>query len=251
MARGRAGLHGSSGVFARSGQLYRGGPSVGWLQKLHPASRLIAAFLLVLGLSFTSQVWSLLVVLLIALSLALMAFLDITSIYKVAMIPIGIFALPAWLISAWISNTPLHEGSLFFFRTAASVIVVLVTLHSVGLRNVTIAFRWFRLPRELQLVWSITIVQIASFSDLISNMALAREARQIQRQNSSVTRNQIGRQTGVLFSRTSRRGIDLAFALEARDLSESGPILVPIGWVMADYIYVVATLSLVIGIVLW
>jgi len=252
MVHGRAGLHGSSGVFARSGQLYSGGPAAGWLQKLHPASRLIAALLLVLGLSMNSQVWGLLVILFVMIILALTAYLDLPSIYKVALIPIGLFALPAWLISIWISDTPLFEGSLFFFRTVSSVIVVLVILHSIGLRNVTTALKWFRLPRELQLAWSIMVAQVASFSDLVSNMALARQARQIQDNDTSLIRRQTGRHAGVLFSRTYRRGIDLSNALEVRGLSQAGPSRQSsIVWSTADYIFLAAIIGFLTGILIW
>jgi energy-coupling factor transporter transmembrane protein EcfT len=229
----------NAGIFSRSGQLYTGGPQDGFLQSIHPAARFAALFLLVLAVSLCMHGPLLFVVFAATMVGAFASYLDISSIYRVALVPLLIFALPAWVVAHFWYGGAGGNGGLFFLRTTTSVIVVTAMLHSIGMRQTGNVLRWFGLPVELRQMWSIMLSQVASFSEMVSNMAIAREARYIRR-SAGQMRKQIGTQAGVLFARTHRRGGQLAFAMESRTLhSTSVTLSRKDPWRANDYVFLV------------
>jgi energy-coupling factor transporter transmembrane protein EcfT len=152
--------------------------------------------------------------------LAVISFLNLRSIYKLVLIPVVLLSVPSWLVAVWWYGLPAQAGSLFFLRTLGSVTIASVLLHSIGLRRMGSVFQWFKVPLELRQMWNIMVSQVAGFSELVTDMALARSARTIKQAGGGLVRRQAGRQMGILFSRTYQRGNQLAFAMDARQIAD-------------------------------
>ena len=212
-------LSGSIAIFSRQGELFTGGPPEGLLQKVHPAARFVILCILLLSLSFITNLFVLAACFIIALIMATLSFLDIRITYSIIWIPLVILALPSWLFSTLWYRIPLSASLPFVLRTLSSITSAVVIFQSIGLRNFTKVFEWFRLPSDLRTAWTLMIGQVAAFADLLTTMAHARKARQLVPVKASVTRRQIGRQAAILFARTNHRSDQLAMAMEARGIT--------------------------------
>lgn len=247
MARQQRSSGSEAGILSRRGELFSGGPSEGFLQKFHPASRMLMLIVVLGGIAVCKSPAVLAAFFALSMAMAVAAFLNLRSIFRIMLVPLALMAIPSWLVAVIWYQLPLLAGVPFFLRTLASVSIAGVILHSIGLRNVGEVFVWLRVPLELRQVWTMMVSQVAGFSDMVSEMALARQARRVQPVRGGLVRRQIGTQMGVLFARTYQRGNQLGLAMESRRIMQRGdPISAghEIGWTGGDYglvIFSVAT----------
>lgn len=209
-----------AGILSRGGELYTGGPPEALLQQIHPAARFLSMLILLLGVSLCQHPLALLFFFWLANVVAIVSYLNLASVYRAVTIPVLLLAVPSCLVASLWYKLPPEAGAIFFLRTVASVTVASVMLHSIGLRRMQDVFKWFKLPFEIRQIWSIMISQVAGFSDLLNDMAQARRARAVSESNTRFVRRQIGRQMGILFSRTCQRGNELAYAIDARRIAD-------------------------------
>ncbi len=222
MARIRQSAGSEAGILSRQGELFSGGPPEGFLQRCNPASRVILLFLILSAISVCASPLLLAGFFALSMAVAILSFLNLASIYKLMLVPLLFMAIPSWLVAVWWYEIPFFSGVLFFLRTLASVSVASVVLHSIGLRRVGEVFVWLRLPVELRQTWTMMVSQVAGFSDLVTEMALARNARRVKPISGNQARRQIGNQMGILLARTYRRGTQLGLAMEARQVLQRG-----------------------------
>lgn len=221
MARHSSRSGSEAGILSRRGELYTGGPPEALLQQVHPAARFLSLLILLLGVSFCQNPLVLLGFFCLANGVAIVSYLNLSSVYRVVLVPVLLLVIPTWLMASLWYKLPPEAGAIFFLRTVASVTVASVMLHSIGLRRMQDVLKWLKLPFEIRQIWSIMIAQVAGFSELLNDMAQARRARAVAESHSRVVRRQIGRQMGILFSRTCQRGNELAYAIDARRITDT------------------------------
>lgn len=205
-------------MLSRTGQLFTGGPSEGILQKASPPTRLIALLLLTAIAAFTSNPILLAGLLSTALILATVSYLDLPSILRITALPLILLALPSWLIAAIFLDLPWSVAARGVLRVATSTAIAIILLHSIGLMNIASTLRRLGVPAELCTACRIMIAQATTFSDVTTEMELARNSRIITQPPSGKIRHLIGGQMGVLFARMLQRSHDLVLATDAREI---------------------------------
>lgn len=237
------------GFFGRGSDVYRGGPAEGVLQQLHPAARITGTVVVLLGVSLCTNPIALMSTFALAVVVAIVSYLNLKSLYRIMLIPVMLMALPVWLVASFVHSN-VEAGSLFFIRTLTSLAVAGVAIHSVGLRNIAEVMDFFRLPVELRQMWSIMVAQVVSFAGLVADMMLARKARHIGRVRGSQARLEVGRQAGVLFSRTWQRGNELSYAMDARNIEGHIPRVADRRpFTLANYTFLIVCTALFVGLV--
>ena len=110
---------------------------------------------------------------------------------------------------------------------------------------------FLRLPAELRQMWSIMVAQVVSFAGLVTDMMLARKARHVSKVRGNQVRMEVGRQAGVLFSRTWQRGNEISFAMDARNIDGHPPRLAERrAFGAADFAFIIVCAMLVAGLVI-
>ncbi len=224
MARLRPPSGNEAGILSRQGELFNGGAAEGFLQKFHPGSRMIMLLIILGGISVCDNPVILAGFFALAMATAVAAFLNLRSIFRIMLVPLLLMAIPSWFVAVLYYQIPVLSGVPFFLRTLASMSVASVLLHSIGLRRIGEVFAWLRVPVELRQTWTMMVSQVAGFSDLVNEMALARHARRVQPVGGSVVRRQIGGQIGILLARTYQRGNQLGLAMESRQITHEGRV---------------------------
>jgi len=161
------------------------------------------------------------------LLIAAYSFITLSSLARVALLPMGLLVLPMWGMARLLHAVDDAGAITGILRTGSCILTGAVFLHSVGLRNVRMLLEQLRLPADFVLAWQIMLAQATSFGGLLEEMGRARAMRRIAKANGREMRQEIGSQLAVLLARMLRRGDDLGSAMQTRNISAQKAIQDP------------------------
>lgn len=240
-------------MLSRQAQIFTGGPAEGFLQSFSAPARLVALLVLVMGAALSTSLTALALTFTIVMAAALLSYLPMPSLLKIVALPVILLAAPTWLVGIAFFNMDPPAAAVALVRVATSTSTGVVLAHSIGLSKVPGALAAVGLPAPLAASLQAAVSQAFIFSDLSTEMEMARRARTIRLPKGGLLRRLMGGQMAILLGRMLERSRELTLAAEARTIHG-----LPVyhnsqhkhGWRAPDAALIGASLIIAAGLVL-